>query len=58
MRLEPSVLVEGYGRVVGGEDVQIDGAHIAVVSGPQVGQEVSEHEGGDAVAAVLLQDAQ
>ena len=58
MRLKPSVLVEGNGRVVGGEDVQVDGAHVAVVAGPQVRQEVSEHEGGDAVAAVLLQDAQ
>ena len=58
VRLEPSVLVEAYGRVVGGEDVQVDGAHVVVVAGPQVRQEVPEHEGGDAVAAVFLQDAQ
>ena len=56
--LESSVLVEGDGRVVSGEDVQVYGAHVPVVAGPQVGQEVAEHEGGDTVAAVLLEHAQ
>ena len=31
VRLEPPVLVEGDGGVVGGEDVEVDGAHVAVV---------------------------
>ena len=60
MRLEAPVLVEGDGGVVGGEDVEVDGAHVAVVvdAGAQVREQVAQHEGGDAVAAVLLQHTQ
>ena len=60
VRLEAPVLVEGDGGVVGGEDVEVDGAHVAVVvnAGAQVREEVAQHEGGDTVAAVLLQHAQ
>ena len=42
---EPAVLVEADGRVVCGEDVEVDGLHGAVVvPGGQVGDQVLKEE--------------
>ena len=58
MRPEPSVFVKTYGLAVGGEDVEVDGPHLTVVAGGEVGDQRVQHERGDPILPEILDHAQ